>query len=268
MKSSSYRPKGANRNYYIEDVRERGRNFTQTGPNRTIAGLTVEQTTKHLPTNNILIFATEAGVKLIARNKCWCGDGTFKIVSFWYQQLFTPHLFMLPVVYCLTVKKDLRSNSRIFEVLHSKTEELGIQLAPTKFVCDFETALIPANQGNYYLSENANGILPVNLVPAGFEILNLKRKFYSSISSESSFQLLKFRFGISMVWLCGPTTIWKVGTVARTTEHLYAAKGLLAKLAYRIQQRLHRNEISIGHILRSTSYHTLAPFHLCPLYIL
>ncbi|KRY45599.1 hypothetical protein T03_10153 [Trichinella britovi] len=76
-------------------------------------------------------------------------DGTFKIVSFWYQQLFTLHLFMSTVVYCLTVRKDLPSNSQIFEVLHSKAEELGIELAPTKFVCDFETALIPTIQGNY-----------------------------------------------------------------------------------------------------------------------
>ncbi|KRX71366.1 hypothetical protein T06_226 [Trichinella sp. T6] len=36
--------------------------------------------------------------------------------------------------YCLTVRKDV-----IFEVLLSKAEELGAQLNPAKFVCDFET---------------------------------------------------------------------------------------------------------------------------------
>ncbi|KRX59227.1 hypothetical protein T09_4827 [Trichinella sp. T9] len=56
---------------------------------------------------------------------------------------------LLPVVYCLTVRKDLPTYSRIFEVLHSKAEELGVQLEPAKFVCDFETALIPAIQGNF-----------------------------------------------------------------------------------------------------------------------
>ncbi|KRZ13303.1 hypothetical protein T11_9809 [Trichinella zimbabwensis] len=88
----------------------------------------------HSPTNDILIFATEAGVRLLAQSNCWCGDGTFKIVPSWYQQLFTLHVFMrgklLPVVYCLTVRKDLPTYSRIFEVLHSKAEELGIQLDP------------------------------------------------------------------------------------------------------------------------------------------
>ncbi|KRZ56608.1 hypothetical protein T02_12132 [Trichinella nativa] len=56
---------------------------------------------------------------------------------------------LLPVVYCLTVRKDLPTYSRIFEVLHSKLDELGVQLEPAKFVCDFETALIPAIQGNF-----------------------------------------------------------------------------------------------------------------------
>ncbi|KRX59229.1 hypothetical protein T09_4827 [Trichinella sp. T9] len=82
--------------------------------------LTAEQTTTksgaqflmyHSPTNDILIFATEDGVKLLAQN--------------------------------------LPTYSRIFEVLHSKAEELGVQLEPAKFVCDFETALIPAIQGNF-----------------------------------------------------------------------------------------------------------------------
>ncbi|KRY56484.1 hypothetical protein T03_11504 [Trichinella britovi] len=103
----------------------------------------------HSPTNDILIFVNEAKVELITQSKCWCRDGTFKIVSFWYQQLFTHHVFMLTVVYCLTVWKDLLTYSRIFEVLHSKAEELGIELDPAKFFCNFETALIPTIQDNY-----------------------------------------------------------------------------------------------------------------------
>ncbi|KRZ84230.1 hypothetical protein T08_13186 [Trichinella sp. T8] len=69
----------------------------------------------HSPTNDILIFANEAGVRLLAQSNCWCGDGTFKIVPSWYQQLFTLHVFLrrklLPVVYCLTVRKDLPTYS-------------------------------------------------------------------------------------------------------------------------------------------------------------
>ncbi|KRZ40527.1 hypothetical protein T4C_2242 [Trichinella pseudospiralis] len=93
------------------------------------------------PTNDILIFATEAGVRLLAQSNCWCRNGTFKIVLSWYQQLLTLHLFMrgklLSVVYCLTLRKDLPTYSRIFEVLHSKAEKFGVQLDPAKVVCDF-----------------------------------------------------------------------------------------------------------------------------------
>ncbi|KRZ51103.1 hypothetical protein T02_3220 [Trichinella nativa] len=44
----------------------------------------------------------------------------------------------------MTIWRDLLAYSRIFDVLHYKAEELGLQLNPAKFVCDFETALIPA----------------------------------------------------------------------------------------------------------------------------
>ncbi|KRY87028.1 hypothetical protein T4D_1604 [Trichinella pseudospiralis] len=57
---------------------------------------------------------------------------------------------LLPVVYCLTVRKDLSTYSRIFEVVYFKAEvELGVQLDPAKFVCDFEAALITAIEGSF-----------------------------------------------------------------------------------------------------------------------
>ncbi|KRZ00717.1 hypothetical protein T11_17707 [Trichinella zimbabwensis] len=125
----------------------RAKRYPRLPSRRQDLRLTAEQTTTksgaqflmyHLPTNDILIFATEAGVRLLAQSNCWCGNGTFKIAPSWYQQLFTLHVFMTVSTY-----------SRIFEVLHSKAEELGVQLDPAKFVCDFETALIPAIQGNF-----------------------------------------------------------------------------------------------------------------------
>ncbi|KRY78338.1 hypothetical protein T4A_11359 [Trichinella pseudospiralis] len=90
--------------------------------------------------------------------------------------------------------------------LHSKAEELGVHLAPAKFVCDFETALIPSIQGNFpntrvqgcffhfcqavfrqvdwlglrtdYINNQEVGkkvemLMLVSLGPAGFEILNV-----------------------------------------------------------------------------------------------
>ncbi|XP_003381750.1 conserved hypothetical protein [Trichinella spiralis] len=109
---------------------------------------------------------------------------------------------LLPVVYCLTVRKDLPTYSRIFEVLHFKAEELGVLLDPAKFVCDFETALIPAIQGNF----------PNTWVQGCFfhfcqAVLRHVGRLGLRNDCIHNQELLKFRFGISMVWLCGPTTI-------------------------------------------------------------
>ncbi|KRY46370.1 hypothetical protein T03_3122 [Trichinella britovi] len=100
-----------------EDTRpvmtRRGTQCTTVGPGNTHAY-------KQQRTPASSIFATEPGVRLLAQSNCWCwdGSGNFKILSS-----------------C----KDLPMYSRIFEVLHSKAEELGAQLNPAKFVCDFET---------------------------------------------------------------------------------------------------------------------------------
>ncbi|KRY45231.1 hypothetical protein T03_8571, partial [Trichinella britovi] len=157
---------------------------------------------------------------------------------------------LLPVVYRLTVRKDLPTYSRIFEVLHSKAEELGVQLEPAKFVCDFETALIPAIQGNFpntqvqgcffhfcqallrqvgrlglrndYINNQevrkkvkmlmALAFLPVHLAPAGFEIINVGM----SGQLEALYQYFQ------QEWL--PATnikLWNVhGVSVRTNNHL------------------------------------------------
>ncbi|KRZ61929.1 hypothetical protein T02_1071 [Trichinella nativa] len=67
----------------------------------------------HSPTNNILIFANEAGVRLLAQSNCWCGDGTRKL---------------LPVVYCLTGRKDLLTYNRIFKYSIPKRKNLASKL--------------------------------------------------------------------------------------------------------------------------------------------
>ncbi|KRY81876.1 hypothetical protein T4D_15821 [Trichinella pseudospiralis] len=55
-------------------------------------------------------------------------------------------------------------------------------------------------------------VLPVSFVLAGFDILNVGTsrpvEALSSIASGCGFQPLKFRFGMFIVWLCEPTTIW------------------------------------------------------------
>ncbi|KRX58679.1 hypothetical protein T09_4300 [Trichinella sp. T9] len=107
----------------------------------------------------------------------------------------------------------------------------GVQLEPAKFVCDFETALIPAIQGNFPNTRvqgcffhfcqavlrqvkmlMALAFLPVHLVPAGFEIINVG----TSGQLEALFQYFQ------QEWL--PATkikLWNVhGVSVRTNNHL------------------------------------------------
>ncbi|KRX57194.1 hypothetical protein T09_1967 [Trichinella sp. T9] len=64
-------------------------------------------------------------------------------------------------------------------MLHSKAEELGVQLEPAKFVCDFETGLILAIQGNFLnycfvtltLSDVCVGVSVVCCVARPFNLL-------------------------------------------------------------------------------------------------
>ncbi|KRY33008.1 hypothetical protein T01_6043 [Trichinella spiralis] len=80
-------------------------------------------------------------------------DGTFKIVAEWYHQIFTIHVFiagkLVPLVYCLTVQKDLSTYREIFDDLILKTAALGVVLQPQTVICNFETALFPALQSTF-----------------------------------------------------------------------------------------------------------------------
>ncbi|KRY45209.1 hypothetical protein T03_1233 [Trichinella britovi] len=103
--------------------------------------------------NSILIFCTEENLSILSEHSVWSMDGTFKIVPEWYQQMFTIHVFiagkLVPLVYCLTVHKDLSTYREIFDNLILKAAALGVVLQPQTVICDFETALIPALQGTF-----------------------------------------------------------------------------------------------------------------------
>ncbi|KRX25334.1 hypothetical protein T07_6165 [Trichinella nelsoni] len=103
--------------------------------------------------NSILIFCTEENLSVLSEHSVWSMDGTFKIVPEWYQQMFTIHVFiagkLVPLVYCLTVHKDLSTYREIFDNLILKAAALGVVLQPQTVICDFETALIPALQGTF-----------------------------------------------------------------------------------------------------------------------
>ncbi|XP_003370617.1 conserved hypothetical protein [Trichinella spiralis] len=89
----------------------------------------------------------------LAGQSVWCMDGPFKIVPEWYQQLFTIHVFneskLIPLVYSLTVRKDVICYCEIFDTLTVKAAALGVVLQSQTIICDFKTALIRAVQGSF-----------------------------------------------------------------------------------------------------------------------
>ncbi|KRX13352.1 hypothetical protein T07_3710 [Trichinella nelsoni] len=72
-------------------------------------------------------------------------------------------------------------------------------------------------------------VLLENLVTAGFEILNVGTSGQmEALFQGSGFQQQKFHFRIFMVCLCGPTTIWKVGTTEWQKEHESTTWGFIS----------------------------------------
>ena len=67
----------------------------------------------------IIIIATEAGFRLLAKSTVWYGDGTFSIAPVHFYQLYTIHGIvlgqLLPLVYCLMTKKSKSTYELLFE---------------------------------------------------------------------------------------------------------------------------------------------------------
>ncbi|KRY41592.1 hypothetical protein T01_6610 [Trichinella spiralis] len=169
----------------------------------------------HSPANCILIFATEAD----------CLS--------WNQQLFTLHVFMrgklLQVVHCLTVRKDLSSYIWIFELLHSKVEELGFQV------------LIRRNL--FVIQDNLNN----SLVQKCCASPALECPRCGCADQQPSGMLTQSHEQKSTSEL--------PGILSGKTETVVRRRGSVRRsAAYGIQQTLHRNEISMGHVLRFISY--------------
>ncbi|KRY29148.1 hypothetical protein T01_10964 [Trichinella spiralis] len=111
---------------------------------------------------HILIFSMADIIRLLAAMKTWGMDGTFKVVLYWYEQLFTIHAFvagkLVPAVYCLCTGKDIGTYGYIFQALIDKAAVLEVDLNPHTIICDFETALIPAIRGYFPNTRNRRRI--------------------------------------------------------------------------------------------------------------
>lgn len=94
------------------------------------------------------MFYTIACLHHLSNSAQWWADGTFKTAPKLFYQLFVIHGqvygHVFPLIYCITTKKTQSTYSRIFNQLVEHANSIGINLNPTRIVCDFELGLINA----------------------------------------------------------------------------------------------------------------------------
>ena len=95
--------------------------------------------------NTMLIFCTDANLRLLASSEVMFIDGTFKSVPSLFHQLFTIHAVFLEhfvtLVYCLLPDKQRATYHKVFDILKTKLAEIDLILSPDT-MSDFESGLI------------------------------------------------------------------------------------------------------------------------------
>jgi hypothetical protein len=98
---------------------------------------------------DIYVFATDKNMDVLARQRhCFC-DGTFDSAPNGYQ-LYTLHVIVdgsktVPVVYCITRRKDQNTYDCIFQFLKDRRPNLS----PLTVMIDFEMAVIQSLQHHF-----------------------------------------------------------------------------------------------------------------------
>jgi hypothetical protein len=97
----------------------------------------------------ILMFTTKNNIQHLSQAMLWIADGTFKIVSTIFYQLYTIYApvgtednsRILPLVYVLMTSKTEKLYKRLFSYLSDFAEENDIHLTPAYLITDFEHAV-------------------------------------------------------------------------------------------------------------------------------
>ena len=91
----------------------------------------------------ILVFTTEANIKLLEKNRVWYCDGTFDITPTLFTQLYSIHVIVhnknLPMIYALLPNKLETTYIKLFKMIKSYLKH-----QPESVNIDFEKAVINA----------------------------------------------------------------------------------------------------------------------------
>ncbi|KRX88886.1 hypothetical protein T4A_3139 [Trichinella pseudospiralis] len=147
----------------------------------------------HSLTNHILIFDIEADIKLLAQSDLLpVGPLTLFILV---HQLLTLHVFkehnLLPVIDCLTVRKNLFTYSQIFENMHCKAKTQASNdtrlFFPCLPSCTSSVQLVDRGYQNVQCCGIAR-VFPAEIT-AGYQNSTLGRIWCSHVSQKSSCRL-------------------------------------------------------------------------------
>ncbi|KRY17099.1 Armadillo repeat-containing protein 8, partial [Trichinella patagoniensis] len=220
--------------------------FTRTKSGK--AFLLTQSASKH-----ILIFSTAGSIKLLAAMQTWGMDGTFKVVPYWYEQLFTIHAFaagkLVPAVCCLCTDKDIGTNKFISQALISRAAVLEDDLNPDIIICDFETALIPAIQ-RYFPNAQVQGcyFYFCQAVHRKVGELGLKTRYRQHEETRRKIKMLlataflpvpHVNTGVILLeaGTTGPITTWKVGIIGSTKKRVLLTRNPAAGSIRQISSR-------------------------------
>ncbi|CAF2592455.1 unnamed protein product [Rotaria sp. Silwood2] len=96
----------------------------------------------------LMIFSTEVLIKILCSCEIIFVDGTFKTRPIMFSQVYVimgMHLAeAIPLVWCLTPKREEEVYEKIFKVLKRKSIEYGVKLEPKYAYADFESGTINA----------------------------------------------------------------------------------------------------------------------------
>lgn len=115
-----------------------------------------------LDCGRIIIFSTEANLRMLFRCKSWSADGTFKCSPSIFYQLFTimgavtynrnnkEKTVFLPFVYALMETKSEQAYSKVLDVIVHEAQQFEIHMVfPESIITDFELAIINALRAHF-----------------------------------------------------------------------------------------------------------------------
>ena len=111
-----------------------------------VNSLSGERSRNEGSSDRILIFSTDAMLRLLCDLEALYVDGTFQVCPSMFMQLFTINGFVsgqqFPLVYALLPSKSRADYNRMFTYLKEELQNRGLQMSPQSVMADFELAVI------------------------------------------------------------------------------------------------------------------------------